>query len=78
MHHPEKSVLGTTAGTGNTATRILMKDGLYVMGTGVMKFTCNLMHIDLIFYTTFIPRIWFQVSAFRVPGKVDAIADPEH
>ncbi len=33
MHHPEKAVLDATAGTGNTATRILMKDGLYVMGT---------------------------------------------
>lgn len=28
MHHPEKAVLGTTAGTGYTATRLLMKDGL--------------------------------------------------
>ena len=31
---------------------------------GVMKFTCNLMHIDLTFYTIFVPRIWFQVSGF--------------
>ena len=31
---------------------------------GVMKFTCNLRHIDLTFYTIFIPRVWFQVSGF--------------
>jgi len=23
------------------------------------------MHIDLIFYTIFVPKIWFQVSGFR-------------
>jgi hypothetical protein len=28
MHHPEKAVLGTTAGTGYTDTGLLMKDGL--------------------------------------------------
>jgi len=28
-----------------------------------MKFTCHLMHIDLSFYTIFVPRIWFQMSA---------------
>ena len=32
--------------------------------SGVMKFTCNLMHIDLTFYNNFIPIIWFQVSGF--------------
>ena len=31
---------------------------------GVMKFTCKLMHIDLTFYTIFIPRVWYQVSGF--------------
>jgi hypothetical protein len=30
------------------------------------------MHIDLTFYTVFVPENWFQVS-----GKVDAIAYPE-
>jgi hypothetical protein len=32
---------------------------------GVVKITCDLMHIDLAFYTFFVPRIWFQVSGFR-------------
>ena len=60
MQDPAKAVLGTTAGTDNTATGSLMKDGPFVMGTGVMKFTCNWMHIDLTFYTIFVPIIWFQ------------------
>jgi hypothetical protein len=42
MHHPEKAFLGTTAGTGNTATRILMKPKVIgyrfrVQGSKVIK-----------------------------------------
>ncbi len=31
-----------------------------------MKFTCNLMHSDLTFYTIFIPIIWFQENKNRI------------
>jgi len=40
---------------------------------GRLKFPCNLMLMDSIFYTVFILRIWFQVSV-----KDYAVAYPEH